>query len=102
MTHVCFEGEERTLRRREPISAFDPTRTLSLLRRPSTQRLDETEIGKGPAMLVDPAGASRENARRDGSLTCPGPRLCLRASHLYASGCSDARAWRHLGYRHGG
>ena len=29
------------------------------------------------ALLVDPAGASRENSRRDGSLTCPGPRLCL-------------------------
>src|SRR6478736_9761549 len=40
------------------------------------------------AMLVDPAGASRENARRDGSLTCPGPRLCLGASHLYAGGCT--------------
>jgi hypothetical protein len=51
------------------------------------------------AMLVDPAGASRENSRRDGSLTCPGPRLCLGASHLYAGGCSDARARRHLGDR---
>jgi len=51
------------------------------------------------AMLVDPAGASRENAGRDGSLTCPGPRLCLGASHLYAGGCSVARARRHLGYR---
>src|SRR5262245_41335233 len=49
------------------------------------------------AMLVDAAGASRENSRRDGYLTCPGPRLCLGASHLYAGGCSDARARRHLG-----
>ncbi len=40
------------------------------------------------AMLVDPAGASRENSRRDGSLTCPGPRLCLVTSHPYADGCS--------------
>src|SRR6476646_4765641 len=53
------------------------------------------------AMLVDPAAASRENSKRDGSLTCPGPRLCLGASHLYAGGCSDARARRHLGYRPG-
>src|SRR6476619_3550027 len=53
-------------------------------------------------MLVDPAGASRETSQRDGSLTCPGPRLCLGASHLYAGGCSDARARRDLGYRPGG
>ena len=38
-----------------------------------------------------------ENSGRDGSLTCPGPRLCLGASHLYAGGCGDARARRHLG-----
>jgi uncharacterized membrane protein len=66
------------------------------LRRPGSLRLvaHGTEFEADSVILVDPGGASTEKSRRDGSLTCPGPRLCLGDSHLYAGGCSDACARR--------
>ena len=95
MTLKCpLSGVKRTSLVRSLMSANDPKRTYRDCADCSKadvgwavygwSRMELSSARADFAMLVDPAGASRENSRRDGFLTCPGPRLCLGASHLYA------------------